>query len=249
VVVSGVQRLVKITNEMEYELEGEQPLLKVGFRVLQLGKELIDLVYNARLRRAVRRQRPRCQRYSSKASRFDVGVIDFEIDEVPVLRLFVVVPAIVAVTILVCPGRFARQVVRRETVRVGIEHCTDLCPDRRVKIPLGYKRARPVSIVAPRESLVRGDHRQPNAQYLKRFHIPFPRTRRSWHPVHRAAIDTDATAPLIRERLANEKNRQTGGEQEGLSRFYHPVMTRPGERSGPKDHQPHRRDDTLDGAH
>jgi hypothetical protein len=46
VVVSGVQRLVKIANEMEQELEGEQPFLKIGLGVLHLGKELIDLVHS-----------------------------------------------------------------------------------------------------------------------------------------------------------------------------------------------------------
>jgi hypothetical protein len=37
------------------------------------------------------------------------------------------------------------------------------------------------------------------------FIMPSTRTRRSSHPVHRAAIGTHAPAPLIRERFANEK--------------------------------------------
>ena len=161
---------------MEQELEGEQPLLEVGLRIFQLDQELVDLVDNARLRRAVRRQSARWQRRSPEARRFHIGIIDFQVDEMPVLRLLVVVAPVVAVSILVCPGRLAREVVRSEIVRVRIEHGRNLGLDRRLQILFCDKRYRPVSIVAPYVSPVASSDEQQNAQNVKCFHSPLATT-------------------------------------------------------------------------
>src|SRR4029077_5274083 len=80
---------------------------------------------------------------------FDVGIVYFQVDEVPVLSLRVVVAAIVAVAVFVCPGGFTGEIVRRETVRVRIEHCGDLGLDRGVEKVFGDQRDRLMSVVAP----------------------------------------------------------------------------------------------------
>ena len=57
VVVGAVQWLVRIADQMEQELEREQPFLKVRIRVFQLDCELIDFVHHAGVRRPIRCQR------------------------------------------------------------------------------------------------------------------------------------------------------------------------------------------------
>jgi hypothetical protein len=52
-----VQWLVQIADQMEQELECEQPFLKVRIGVFQLDCELIDFVHHAGVRRSIRCQR------------------------------------------------------------------------------------------------------------------------------------------------------------------------------------------------
>jgi hypothetical protein len=100
-----VQWLVQIADQMEQEFECEQPFLKVRILVFQLDCELIDFIHDAGLGRPIRCQRAGWQSRSPEARNGYVRIVYFQIDEVPILGLLVMVAAIVAVSIFVRPGR------------------------------------------------------------------------------------------------------------------------------------------------
>src|SRR5215470_2887034 len=86
VVVGGMQRLVQVSDEVEQELERHKTLLRVGARLGKFSGELLDLVEDA-CWRTVRCNGVRRQRWSAGTSTADIGIVDLDIDEVPIRGL------------------------------------------------------------------------------------------------------------------------------------------------------------------
>jgi hypothetical protein len=108
-----------MTDEVQDELEREQPLLGVRPWRLQFGGELRHLVDHAGQLVTDRSWRIWRQGPAAVARLGDVRVVDLQIHEVPTLRVVVVVSPAVAVAIPVRPCGLARDVVLREIVGVS----------------------------------------------------------------------------------------------------------------------------------
>src|SRR5689334_8263227 len=92
--------------------------------------------------------------------------------------------------------------MRRKIVRVRFDHGGDLCFDRRLKKLLRDEHYCFMPIVAPRESSMRGNREQQNAQYAKRFHCALPRG--CSEPTAPQSKLADTPAPPIRESFATK---------------------------------------------
>jgi hypothetical protein len=114
--------------------------IRVRIRVFQTDCEVIDFVHHAGVRRPIRCQRAGWQSRSPEARNGYVRIVYFQIDEVPILGLLVMVAAIVAVSIFVRPGGLTGKIVRSEIVRICFKHCVDFVFHRWFEIILGDER-------------------------------------------------------------------------------------------------------------
>lgn len=149
--------LMHVADEVQQELQRDEPLLGISRRVGQLGRELIDLIDNARLSRTARGQYVCGQRRMPVAGLIEVRAVQLDVDEVPLSRPLVALPGAVAigVSIPVSPGRCGGDIVRREVVVIGGEHRDDPGACRRFEVLLGDKRDDLMTFVAPSRSLPR----------------------------------------------------------------------------------------------
>jgi hypothetical protein len=150
VVVGGVKWLVQIADEVEKELQRQEVLGSAGGRIAELGRELIDLVNHAGLRRAFRSRYARRKRRMAETRCDKIGLREFDVHEVPAPCCLVADPGrvAVAVPILIGPCRLAGDVVARQAVGVGREQCRHLVADSRVEVGLGDKGDDLVTFVA-----------------------------------------------------------------------------------------------------
>ena len=128
VVVGCVEGLVQVANEVQQELQRHEVLGRDGGRIAELGRELIDLVNHAGLRRAFRCRNPWRERRMAETSRDKIRLRQFDIHKVPPPCRFVpdLGPVAIAVPILVGPCRLAGDVVCGQSGSVGSEKCGDL---------------------------------------------------------------------------------------------------------------------------
>ena len=119
-VVGRVQRLVLVADEVEQELEGDQPLLRTRARRREFGRELVDLVDHTVLRGT--RARWLIGRGMTEARGVLIrGAVDLGIDEVPAGGL-----AMPTAAVDVRPGRLRLHFVCGEGVLILREQRVDL---------------------------------------------------------------------------------------------------------------------------
>jgi hypothetical protein len=135
VVVRGVERLVRVADEVKKELECEELLGSAGLisrptvdssesggPIAQLGRELIDLVDHAGLRRSFRSRDPRRKRRVPETSWSEIRLRQFDVDQVPSPCRFTTdlgrVAVAVPIPVPIRPRGFTRDVVRGQ--RVGV---------------------------------------------------------------------------------------------------------------------------------
>lgn len=149
VVVGDMKRLMKITDQMHQELQRHQPIRGSGRRRLKLGLELRDLVDDAVLCATGARNSTGIRRREARAGRFEVRMIDLDIDVVPSRRFAM------AVAVLIRPGGAAGKVRRSQGIGVAGQHGIDLdlrggcqmavgdeCRDLVAKVTPGVRRIR-----------------------------------------------------------------------------------------------------------
>jgi len=102
VVVAGMQRLMQVTHEVQQELQCDEALGSVRGRILQLGRELIDLIHHAIVGDAGKCRSPVQGRLVVARLHQVRGTRDLEIHEVPEVGLVVVGRAVLP--IVVGPG-------------------------------------------------------------------------------------------------------------------------------------------------
>ena len=86
-----------------------------------------------------------------KAGAGEIRAVDLDIDVVPFACAsisFLAAPAI-KIAIAVGPGCLTRDVVRRQIIDIGGEHCFDFRPHRGFEEVIGDKRGYPVALIAP----------------------------------------------------------------------------------------------------
>jgi hypothetical protein len=170
VVVGGVQRLMQVANKVEKELQSQEPLGIAGGGIAELGRELIDLVDHAGLRRAFRSRDARRKRRMAKTRCGKIRLRQFDVHEVPPPCRFVtdLSRVAVAVAIDVGPCRLARDVVAGQSVGVGSEQLRDLGAGRRLEIVLGDKGNDFMTLVAPSERGTRAGRRESEKKASKK---------------------------------------------------------------------------------
>ena len=80
-IVGGVKRLVYVADEMQQELQSDEPLVRSGFGVGKLGLELVDLIDDASIRRAARCERPGWQSRMVVAGLLEVRLVELDVDK------------------------------------------------------------------------------------------------------------------------------------------------------------------------
>jgi hypothetical protein len=143
--------LMHVADEVQKELQRDEPFLRNGLGVREFGRELVDLVDNARGRRP-----PRCghtwgQRGMPVAHPVEVRAVELDVHEMPLSGVPVTLsgPVPIGVSISIGPCRFAGDIVRRKVVVIGGEHRDDHGARCRFEILLGNKRDDLVPLVAP----------------------------------------------------------------------------------------------------
>ena len=152
VVVGCVEGLVQVANEVQQELQRHEVLGRDGGRIAELGRELIDLVNHAGLRRAFRCRNPWRERRMAETSRDKIRLRQFDIHKVPPpCRYRILVPlrslsrylsAHVASLAMSCAVKVAVSAARSVAT---------LKAHSRVEVLLGDERDDLVTFVAPSE--------------------------------------------------------------------------------------------------
>src|SRR6516164_3500668 len=113
---------------MQQKLQRDKPFLGVDCRVGEFDGELIDLVDNAGVSRAVRRWQASRKRRIPKTGASEVRVVDLDIDEMPLscapISLLAAVP--VRVSVAISPHRRAGDIVSSEIISLGGEDASHL---------------------------------------------------------------------------------------------------------------------------
>ena len=164
VIVGSVKGLMHVADDMEKELQRDKSLLGSGRRAGKLGRELVDLVDNARVRGTSRCRYARGHLGVPETALVEVRAVELDVDEMPLPSVPISLPRPIAdgVSIPVNPCRFRGDIVRREVVVIGGEHRAHFGACCRLEILLGNQRNDLMTFVAPSCRSARQKYREQN---------------------------------------------------------------------------------------